>query len=102
MATPVLHAPPWHPELVERPISIEAIESPVPATLLPVPVLSRPAVNRLFRILPRHTDNQFANLLRQSWPAAARFPSPEQLEAFAVPTNQGLRFDNEQSFLPLK
>src|SRR5260370_29526479 len=55
------------------------------------------------RILAAHPPNQFTDLLRHrraaAW-AAANFPSPKQSKSFAVPRDDGFRFDDAQSRAP--
>jgi hypothetical protein len=56
------------------------------------------------RILAAHLANQLANLFRHWWTpglAMTDFPRPEQIEAFAVPANDGFRLDDDQGRLPI-
>jgi hypothetical protein len=45
------------------------------------------------RILLCHLHDEFADVLRNSWPTSLRLPFPEQLETLAMPANQDLGFD---------
>ena len=42
------------------------------------------------RILLCHLYDEFADVLRNSWPTSLRLPFPKQLETLAMPANQGL------------
>ena len=56
------------------------------------------------RILAAHLPNQLANLFRHRWAsglAVTNFPGPEQLEALAVPANDGFRSDDHQGRSPV-
>ena len=41
-------------------------------------------------------------LRRNSWPAGLAFPTPEKLEALAVPTNESSRGHDGQSAVPIE
>jgi hypothetical protein len=53
------------------------------------------------RILFCHLHDEFADVLRNSWPPSLRLPFPEQLETLAMPANQGLGFDDDQGLFPI-
>jgi len=55
------------------------------------------------RILTRHALNQFANFRFDSRASGfpSRLPAPEQLEALLVPSNHGVRLDNEENGTPI-
>src|SRR5215471_16068873 len=53
------------------------------------------------RILLCHLYDDFADVLRKSWPTNLRLPFPKQLETLAMPANQGLWFDDYQGLFPL-
>jgi hypothetical protein len=50
------------------------------------------------RILLCHLHDEFADVLRNSWPASSRLPFPKQLETLAMPPDQRLWFDDYRSF----
>jgi len=52
------------------------------------------------RILLCHLHDEFADVLRNSWPTSLRLPFPEQLETLAMPANQGFGFDDYQGLFP--
>lgn len=54
------------------------------------------------RVLARHTGYQFAYFPWQRRPARSRLPAPEQLEALAMPADQGLWLNDHQSIFPLE
>src|SRR5215813_12226889 len=45
-------------------------------------------------VLFHHSHNQLSDICPQPWPSHPRFPSPEELESFSVPSDQSLRFDD--------
>jgi len=53
------------------------------------------------RILLCHLHDEFADVLRNSWPPSLRLPFPKQLEALAMPANQRLGFDDYQGLFPI-
>ena len=53
------------------------------------------------RILLCHLHDEFADVLRNSWPASLRLPFPKQLETLAMPANQRLGFDDYQGLFPI-
>ena len=56
------------------------------------------------RVVAAHHPNQIPDLLRHSGPtglAAPDLPRPEQAEALAVPSDDGLRLDDHQHGFPL-
>ena len=53
------------------------------------------------RILLCHLHDEFADVLRNSWPTSLRLPFPKQLETLAMPANQGLGFDDDQGLFPI-
>ena len=53
------------------------------------------------RILLCHLYDEFADVLRNSWPTSLRLPFPEQLEALAMPAYQSLWIDDYQGHLPI-
>jgi hypothetical protein len=48
-----------------------------------------------------HLHDEFADVLRNSWPTGLRLPFPKQLETLAMPANQGLWFGDDQGPFPL-
>src|ERR1700678_274083 len=53
-------------------------------------------------IFSRHSPNQFPYFLCEGRSARARLPPPEELESFPVPTDQRVRFHDQQRGLPMK
>src|SRR6516164_5563339 len=53
-------------------------------------------------VLFHHPHNQLSDICPQPWPSHPRFPSPEELESFSVPSDQSLRFDDHQGFSPVE
>ena len=53
------------------------------------------------RILLCHLHDEFADVLRNSWPASLRLPFPKQLETLAMPPDQRLWFDDYQGLFPI-
>jgi hypothetical protein len=53
------------------------------------------------RILLCHLYDEFADVLRNSWPTSLRLPFPKQLETLAMPAYQSLWFDDYQGFFPI-
>lgn len=55
------------------------------------------------RMLLSHSPDQRSYLLPQPWPTARpRFPTPEETEALSMPTDKGLRLDDNQGILPIE
>jgi hypothetical protein len=48
-----------------------------------------------------HLYDEFADVLRNSWPASLRLPFPKQLETLAMPAYQSLWFDDYQGLFPI-
>jgi hypothetical protein len=42
------------------------------------------------------------NLFRERWAATSWLPTPEQLETFAMPTNESTRLDDHERCLPIE
>src|SRR5882762_5201963 len=53
------------------------------------------------RILLCHLHDEVADVLSNSWPTSLRLPFPKQLETLALPADQGLGFDDDQSLFPI-
>ena len=53
------------------------------------------------RILLCHLHDEFADVLRNSWPTNFRLPFPKQFETLAMPANQGLWIDDYQGLFPI-
>ena len=54
-------------------------------------------------IVRRHFTDPLPDVGRHAWPAARpRFPSPEQMESFAAPTNQRVGLDDGECVLPVE
>src|SRR6516225_4632689 len=53
------------------------------------------------RILLCHLYDEFADVLRNSWPTSLRLPFPKQLETLAMPGYQSLWFDDDQGLFPI-
>src|SRR6516165_2533560 len=53
------------------------------------------------RILLCHLYDEFADVLRNSWPTNLRLPFPKQLETLAMPAYQSLWFDDDQGLFPI-
>lgn len=54
------------------------------------------------RILQRHLNNELADVLGQARPTSLRLPSPEQLEALAMPADERFRLDDQQGLFPIE
>jgi len=52
------------------------------------------------RILLYHLYDEFADVLRNSWPTSLGLPFPKQLETLAMPAYQSLWFDDDQGLFP--
>src|SRR5499425_379953 len=52
-------------------------------------------------ILLCHLYDEFADVLRNSWPTSLRLPFPKQLETLAMPAYQSLWFDDDQGPFPI-
>ena len=53
------------------------------------------------RILLCHLHDEFADVLRKSWPTGLRLPFPKQLETLAMPADQRLWFDDDHGLFPI-
>ena len=54
------------------------------------------------RVLTSHSTDQLLELRRDTRPARLAFPTPEKLEAFAMPTDEGLGRHEGQGVSPIE